>query len=162
MLASLRAAARRGLPIYAECGGLMYLQESLVDADGRRHRMAGLVPGGSTLVGKRMTLGYREVRARRDTPHRPGGPAASRPRVPLVGLRRRRPRPLAAYDVLGDPPRAEGYASGNVLASYVHLHFASDPALAPRFVEACAARTARHPSPLRSHGSAERSPRRSP
>ena len=57
-----------GCPIYAECGGLMYLQESLVDADGRRHRMAGLVPGESTLVGKRLTLGYREVRARRDTP----------------------------------------------------------------------------------------------
>lgn len=137
MLTSLRAAARAGLPIYGECGGLMYLQESLVDADGRRHRMAGLVPGESTLAGKRLTLGYREVRARRDTP------------IAQAGQRLRGhefhwsvceppPEPLAAYDVLGDTPRAEGYAAGNVLASYVHLHFASDPTLAPRFVDACA------------------------
>jgi hypothetical protein len=115
----------------------MYLQESLVDADGRRHRMAGIVPGQSTLVGKRLTLGYREVRARRDSP------------IATAGQQLRGHEfhwsvcdppgdALAAYDVMGGPPRAEGYASGNVLASYVHMHFASDPGLARRFVDACA------------------------
>jgi len=137
MLDTLRAAARAGLPIYAECGGLMYLQEALIDADGRRHRMTGIVPGQSTLVGKRLTLGYREVRARRDTPLACAGQTLrghefhwSVCEPPDDGV--------AAYDVLGDHSRVEGYTAGNVLASYVHLHFGSDPDLAPRFVEACA------------------------
>ena len=136
MLDSIRVAARDGLPLYAECGGLMYLQEALIDADGRRHRMTGIVPGQSTLVGRRLTLGYREVRARRDTPLARAGQTLrghefhwSVCEPPTDGV--------AAYDVLGDAPRVEGYTAGNVLASYVHLHFGSDPGLAPRFVDAC-------------------------
>ena len=136
MLASIRQAAGAGLPVYAECGGLMYLQESLTDADGRRHRMAGIVPGESTLVGKRLTLGYREVRARQDTPLARAGQQLrghefhwSICDAPGPGT--------AAYDVLGGAARVEGYVSANVLASYVHLHFASDAGLARRFVESC-------------------------
>jgi cobyrinic acid a,c-diamide synthase len=142
MLAALRAAANAGLPIYAECGGLMYLQDALIDADGRRHRMAGIVPGQSTLVGRGLTLGYREVRARRDSP-------VARADQRLRGhefhwsLCDPPPDEIAAYDVLGDAARAEGYAIENVLASYLHLHFASDPMLAPRFVESCRATPSR-------------------
>jgi cobyrinic acid a,c-diamide synthase len=136
MLASVRAAAQADLPIYAECGGLMYLQEALIDADGRRHRMAGIVPGQSTLVGKRLTLGYREVRARRDTPVALAGQTL-RGHEFHWSVCDRLPPDRAAYDVLGGAPRAEGFAGNSVLASYVHLHFASDTALAPRFVRTC-------------------------
>lgn len=140
LLASIRSAAQAGLPVYAECGGLMYLQETLVDADGRRHRMTGIVPGQSTLVGKRLTLGYREVTARRDTPIARAGHQL-RGHEFHWSVCDPPPDGLAAYDVHGESPRVEGYAAGNVLASYVHLHFASDPALAPRFVDACARRS---------------------
>jgi cobyrinic acid a,c-diamide synthase len=67
MRAAIRAAAERGLPIYAECGGLMYLGESLEDLEGRSYAMAGVVPGRSVLKGSRLTLGYRTLRARQDT-----------------------------------------------------------------------------------------------
>jgi cobyrinic acid a,c-diamide synthase len=58
MHAALRAAHRRGLPIYAECGGLMYLTESIRDGQGIVHSMVGLLPGRS-LMSDRLTLGYR-------------------------------------------------------------------------------------------------------
>lgn len=137
LLRALREAARAGLPIYAECGGLMYARQGLTTADGVRHEMAGLLPGESTLATSRLTLGYREVRARRDTFLLRAGEAVrghefhyavSAPPAPAD----------AAFDLVGDG-RLEGVARGSVLGSYVHLHFGADPRLAPRFVEACAA-----------------------
>src|SRR6185503_123846 len=97
-------------PIYAECGGLMYLQEALVDADGRRHRMTGIVPGESSLVGKRLTLGYREVRARLDTPIVEAG-RTLRGHEFHWSVCEPPPADRAAYDVLGGSPRVEGFAA---------------------------------------------------
>jgi cobyrinic acid a,c-diamide synthase len=147
MLRSMREVAARGLPIYAECGGLMYLQEALIDADGRRHRMAGLAPGTSTLVGKRLTLGYREVRARRASPIAAEGQML-RGHEFHWSVCEPPSSETAAYEIADGSGRVEGYAADNVLASYVHVHFASDPRLAPRFVDACAERP-RIPRPLR-------------
>ncbi|MBA2450688.1 MAG: cobyrinate a,c-diamide synthase, partial [Chloroflexi bacterium] len=67
LLADLRRSADEGMPIYAECGGLMYLADGLTDQTGRRHQMVGVLPGWSTLEGGRITLGYHEVAARRDS-----------------------------------------------------------------------------------------------
>ncbi len=55
----LRAAAREGALIYGECGGYMTLGEALTDADGRTHRMAGLLPVSTSFAGGRLHLGYR-------------------------------------------------------------------------------------------------------
>ncbi|MDR8350976.1 cobyrinic acid a,c-diamide synthase, partial [Acinetobacter baumannii] len=67
MLAQLREAHRRGVAIYAECGGLMYLGSSLEDANGDIYPMANLIPGHSKM-GKRLTrFGYCEARAMRKT-----------------------------------------------------------------------------------------------
>ena len=55
----LRAAAARGAVVYGECGGYMVLGESLVDADGVSHAMAGLLPVATTFADRRLTLGYR-------------------------------------------------------------------------------------------------------
>jgi cobyrinic acid a,c-diamide synthase len=45
MLAQLRAAHRRGVAIYAECGGLMYLGSALEVTGGERYAMADIIPG---------------------------------------------------------------------------------------------------------------------
>ena len=58
----LRAAAARGAVVYGECGGYMVLGESLVDADGESHAMAGLLPLATTFADRGLTLGYRSVR----------------------------------------------------------------------------------------------------
>ncbi|WP_437860034.1 cobyrinate a,c-diamide synthase [Sorangium sp. So ce363] len=57
----IRAFAGRGGPIYAECGGLMYLTEAIRTLDGRAHPMVGLVPAEAAMCAKLQALGYVEV-----------------------------------------------------------------------------------------------------
>ncbi len=140
MLASIRRAGRTRMPIYAECGGLMLLTGGL-DGPAGSHDFAGMLPGRCAMA-ERVTLGYREVEALADGPlaragdrlrghefhfstwHRPAGtPAAYR----------------CARPGCSDAPVAEGFASGALLASYVHLHFDQGGGLAERFVGACRA-----------------------
>lgn len=63
---ALRKAHQQNMPIYAECGGLMYLTESITDLDGREHPMVGLLPGRSVMAGQ-LTMGYRLAQAAGDS-----------------------------------------------------------------------------------------------
>lgn len=56
----LRQAARKGTAIYGECGGYMTLGEGLVDVEGKRHAMAGLLPVVTSFAERKLHLGYRE------------------------------------------------------------------------------------------------------
>ena len=60
-LESLRGAIERGLPVYAECGGFMYLTEGINDFDGNFYPMAGVFPFNANMTRGRMRLGYREA-----------------------------------------------------------------------------------------------------
>ncbi|MEL7108517.1 MAG: cobyrinate a,c-diamide synthase [Pseudomonadota bacterium] len=60
-LQGLRSAAGRGALIYGECGGYMVLGQGLIDADGRHHRMAGLLSHAASFETRRMCLGYRSM-----------------------------------------------------------------------------------------------------
>ena len=137
MLAALRRAAEDGLPIYAECGGLMYLCMGITDFEGRRHPLVGLVPGWSTMTRDRLSLGYATVTARRDGPLMRRGQRVRGHEFHWSRLDRLEPE-AAAYEVAETPGRVEGYQRGSVLASYVHVHFGTDARLAPSFVAACA------------------------
>ena len=55
--AAVKRAADAGMPIYAECGGLIFLTES-VDMDGRRTRMCGVIPAETEKMGRFQALGY--------------------------------------------------------------------------------------------------------
>jgi cobyrinic acid a,c-diamide synthase len=132
MRASVRRAAERGVPIYAECGGLMYLGQSLTDEHGREHPMAGVAPLRSSMANGRLTLGYREVTARVDGPHIEAGQRVRGHEFHYSTLNEQPPTENAAYDIADRSP--EGFASGNVWASYVHLHFGADARIAPRLV----------------------------
>jgi cobyrinic acid a,c-diamide synthase len=142
----LRAHAARGRPIYAECGGLMYLCEAIVTADGERHAMAGLIAGTARVERALQAIGYVEVETQRASVLGPAGTRArghqfrySRleggERTQLYALR----APHTGEAVIGH----EGYAAGSVLGSYVHLCFASSPQLAQSIVSACVASSTR-------------------
>jgi cobyrinic acid a,c-diamide synthase len=138
MRASIRAAAARGLPIYAECGGLMYLGQSLEDLEGRSYAMAGVVPGRSVIKGGRLTLGYRTLRARQSTCLLAAGETVRGHEFHFSSMADGTAAGPAAYEVLDQPGRREGFVVQNVLASYMHIHLGSKASLAPRFVATCA------------------------
>jgi cobyrinic acid a,c-diamide synthase len=137
--AAVRAFVRDGGPVYAECGGLMYLAESLEDLDGRRHPMAAVLPLQIRMTPRRLTLGYREVVLERDSLV---GPRGARLRGhEFHASHVEGPVPAATAYRVNDPTDgggwSEGYRVEQVLASYVHLHFGSLPGTAEAFVAAC-------------------------
>jgi cobyrinic acid a,c-diamide synthase len=130
----------QGGPIYAECGGFMVLAERLVDLEGREWPMAGLIPGSVRMSRKLAALGYRVVTAVRDNLVAAAGrtlrghefrysswEVAEETAARVAAWRARNAR--------GDASELTGYADESVLASYVHLHFAQDPAIAAALVE---------------------------
>ncbi|MBI2305378.1 MAG: cobyrinate a,c-diamide synthase [Chloroflexi bacterium] len=138
MLRSLRQAARSGLPIYAECGGLMYLGRSIEDQQGKTHRMAGVIPTQSSMKGTRVTLGYRTVCALRDNPLLRAGEQVRGHEFHLSTLKEGPRENQAVYQVLDQNARLEGFRTKNVVASYIHLHLGSRRDMARRFVASCA------------------------
>ncbi len=137
---AVRQRAERGLPIYAECGGLMYLAEALEDVEGRAHPMVGLLPATVRMRPRRMTLGYREVRFTADAPLGRAGAVARGHEFhysTLEAVPETVPRVWRLEGRHGGD-RPEGYLIGRALMTYAHLHFASNPELPRAFVQACA------------------------
>lgn len=126
LLESVREEVRRGLVVLAECGGLLWLASSL---DGRE--MAGVLPARARMTGH-LTLGYRRVLARRDTPVLAAGRSARGHEFHYSAV-----EPTGdALELTGRFGRGvAGFGGERMLASYVHLHFGSDPALARRLVD---------------------------
>ena len=67
-LAGLRHAGAAGKAVYGECGGYMVLGDALTDAEGRTHRMAGLLPLTTSFAERRLHLGYRALTLLQDGP----------------------------------------------------------------------------------------------
>jgi len=126
--------AASGAPVSAECAGLLYLSRSL---DGKP--MCGVLPAEARMT-ERLTLGYREAVALSDN-----ALAAAGTRVRGHEFHRTALEPGAgadpAWGLTHPERRVEGFVSGGVHASYLHVHWAAEPSLAGRLV-ASAARSA--------------------
>ncbi|HTV21253.1 MAG TPA: cobyrinate a,c-diamide synthase [Polyangiaceae bacterium] len=138
MLESLRAHARRGRPIYAECGGLMYLSDAIVTLNGDVHRMLGLVRGRAVMATALQALGYVEVETRDASPL---GPAGTRFRGHQFRYSRledaAQPSRYEMTIARSNARQPEGYGGGHVLGSYVHAHWAESPEIPAQLVERC-------------------------
>lgn len=133
---AIKKAHKAGLPIYAECGGLMYLSDGIVDFQGNRFAMVGLVPGWSHMQSKRVRLSYVQAEVLRNNVVAEQGWRLKGHEFHWSELE---PPPLekVAYNYLEPGQRLEGYVSGNLLATYLHLHFASDTNLVRRLILSC-------------------------
>jgi len=150
MLAAIAGFAARGGVIYAECGGLMYLADAIRTLDGARWPMAAIIPGIAVMSDRLQALGYVEVETRADSIL---GAAQTRFRghqfrySTLEGDDSGIDRIYNVAPRWGGAPFAEGYRVGNVLASYVHAHWASNPAVADALLRACVgSRVSRQPA----------------
>ena len=143
MLGAIHDWAHSGKPVYAECGGMMYLSEGIYDLEGRFFKMAGILPF-ETAMKERPHLGYREVQLKGDCILGRSGDILrghefhySDINFSTVG----QPSRLSLETVYslknnnGDLLYSEGYKFKNVLASYVHIHFGSNPAIAENFIK---------------------------
>lgn len=137
-LKSIRQAISAKMPTIAECGGLMYLCQRIVDFEMTSHSMVGVIRATATM-GKRLTLGYRRATALQTSPlvtpgsvvwghefHRSS--LSVEPTEPLFQMR--------GYDDLS-PVVAEGWRSPSLHASYIHTHFGGNLDLPKRFIECC-------------------------
>ncbi len=135
---AIAAFVGAGGPTYAECGGLMYLGRHLRPRDGDEVPMVGVLPFGTSVTDRLVRFGYTEVSFTADCLLGRAGTTArghSFHYSTIDGV----PDVACAYrtrSTLSGMESTEGYVVGNVLASYIHLHFLSNPELGAHFVHA--------------------------
>ena len=138
---AIRDAVSKGVPVYAECGGLMYLGKSLSDLEDVTHPMIGIIPAVSAMSQTRLTLGYREVESCSDSPVLQKGQRVRGHEFHWSTLAKQPESGESVYKVVDQDNRPDGFRTGNVWASYVHIHLGSRKGLAARFVETCAGKS---------------------
>lgn len=137
VLESFRAAIQSGLPTLAECGGFMFLTEAIVTTEGDSYPMVGLIPGKVTMQKKLAALGYREVRGKAGNFLLGTEDVAKGHEFHYSTYQADAVLPHA-YETKGlRGTKPEGYAQGNLVAGYTHLHFGSRPELVRRWIERC-------------------------
>lgn len=122
-LGGLRAAAARGATVYGECGGYMVLGESLTDADGQAHRLAGLLPLETSFARRKMHLGYRNAVLSAATPLGPAGSVYGAHEFHYAStVHAGAAEPLfAVSDAAGNDLGPVGLRIGTVMGSFIHL-----------------------------------------
>ncbi|MHB9096199.1 MAG: cobyrinate a,c-diamide synthase [Syntrophales bacterium] len=142
MLAAIRAYAATGRPLYAECGGLMYLSQG-IEAEEGFFPFLGILPARTRMLAGKKALGYVEITLTADSlwgrrgevfrghefhySELIGNPTADAAWRTVYALRRRRSGTI----------EAEGFQKGAILASYTHLAYASHPAAIEHFLQQC-------------------------
>jgi cobyrinic acid a,c-diamide synthase len=116
----MEAARERGAVIYGECGGFMLLGEGLIDAQGARHKMLGLLPLETSFADKKRSLGYRRLTGAAGSPFA-GRYAAHEFHYSTVARQGAGQALFSAEDALGNDLGPAGLAAGNVCGSYMHL-----------------------------------------
>jgi cobyrinic acid a,c-diamide synthase len=164
----IRQSIEEGMPVYAECGGFIYLTRGVERADKpspnpspegrgqgllspfggeiergidlvREYEFAGVFPVATRMLPRRKALGYREVELSGKAILGPKGTVARGHEFHYSEMEEMPAQIERLYRVRkqGYDLGTEGYRYKNCLASYIHLHFGSNPGLAAAFVESC-------------------------
>jgi len=139
MLESISKLAMDGMPVYGECGGLMYLTRSIQDIEGIEHKTVGLLDAKTAMV-RRLTLSYTLAESTRPNILTPAGSIVRGHEFHFSSLQDVPPDAEFAYKLkkgIGVGDGRDGWTCYNTLASYMHTNFVSDGRMAERFVESC-------------------------
>jgi cobyrinic acid a,c-diamide synthase len=150
MLESIHNWADSGNPIYAECGGLMYLSQGINDFTGNFLKMTGIFPfetqippypplAKGCMGGLRPHLGYREILLKDDCIIGKRGDRVRGHEFHYSEIKESSNTGLSSQykvkDGSGQNIQDEGYKFKNTLASYIHIHFGSNPDIAGNFID---------------------------
>jgi cobyrinic acid a,c-diamide synthase len=140
MRESIRAAVAQDMPVYAECGGFVYLTEGIEASEGQPSAdFAGIFPVRCRMLPRRKALGYRQVELLEDTVIGAGGTVIRGHEFHYSEIGAMPEEVTRCYRVSrqGAILGTEGFRIRNCLASYIHLHFGSNQDIARKFVANC-------------------------
>jgi len=130
----------QGMPIYAECGGFMYLCRTICDLEGNTLPMTGCFPFETAMFPRLRSLGYREITLQKDTLIGQRGHTVRGHEFHYSKLTASPDDCETVYRLTsrtGMDQMHEGFQVKRTLGSYVHLHFGSHPDVAQRFIKTC-------------------------
>lgn len=136
IMGDIRKKFKNNIPIYAECGGLIYLFETLIDHDNNKQNMVGLIKGTVKMENKKQALGYYEAKLNDSSLPLLRGHQFRYSRV----INMDDPDTVPLYKVKKPSEKnwnAEGYRKQNLMASYLHLHFRDQMEFVHYFLEKC-------------------------
>ena len=150
MRKQIKESSKKGMPVYGECGGFMYLCREIRDTKGNTYPMAGCFPFATQMFTQLKSLGYRQIKLSGDTLTGKRGETMrghefhySELKVPGDNDEDKiedKNKVETVYDVTartGINKTDEGYLVNRTLGSYIHLHFGSCPEAVACFVEYC-------------------------
>lgn len=142
MLQAIKRVCQAGMPVYAECGGLMYLTEQIIDFEGTVYPMASVVPAVCRMQNKLQAVGYVEAEAINHQAVCNCGEklkghefhfSTMEPTINEANF----PWAFEFTKMRTGAKYRGGYAADNVTASYLHMHFAGNRLAAERFINNC-------------------------
>ncbi len=131
----LKDLIAQGLPVYAECGGLMYLSESILDFQGKNHQMLGVLPT-QVRMGAKLTLGYREAFVQQDSYVVQSGQTI-RGHEFHRSILETQPNPALYHFQNGTQ---EGWSLANIHASYLHVHWGEQNSMPQQWLKSISKR----------------------
>lgn len=137
--------AKLGMPIFAECGGLMYLVDGIETPNGDERSMVGIFPGRISMGKKLRALGYCQGETMIDTVFGPKGTTIKGHVFHWSSYQGPDDTAWALKLTKGDTSTMEGLACDKVLASYLHVHFASDLSIPRSFIRSALEWRAKRP-----------------
>src|SRR5208283_3172271 len=137
MLASVKTWSNAGKPLYAECGGLMYLSRGIYDFEGNFFKMAGVFPFETQMNKGRLHLGYREIMLEGDCILGKTGEILKGHEFHYSEIvnSSETNRIYSVSSRSGKPLAGDGYRLHRTLASYIHIHFGCNSAIADSFIK---------------------------
>jgi cobyrinic acid a,c-diamide synthase len=140
--AQIKEMSRRGMPIFSECGGFMYLCREIYDLSGKRFPMVGCFPFSTRMQARLKSLGYRQITLAKPSILGPAGLELRGHEFHYSALE----GDEVGQDIetvfsvtarTGMASTSTGYFVNRTLGSYIHLHFGSRPDAACAFVDNC-------------------------
>lgn len=141
ILKAVREAILSGIPTYAECGGLMYLCENIIDFENNSWSMVGVLPT-TAVMEKRLKLGYYQAKVLQNTPLLSEGEMITGHEFHRSELTENSNQPLyemqRVFSLENNTPILEGWGNlPNLHASYLHLHWGNKIEIPTRFLQSC-------------------------